>query len=51
MTYEISFGKFTSFSEHVKLEINRYIGQADIWVLPIYRYRPKRPQLAISAQI
>jgi len=34
------------------LEIDRYIGladiSADIWALPIYRYRPKRPILSAS---
>jgi len=33
------------------LEIDRYIGQADIWVLPIYRYWPKGSILSASASV
>ena len=37
------------------LEIDRYIGlayiSADIWVLPTYRYRPKRPILSASVRV
>jgi len=33
------------------VEIDRYIVLAYIWVLPIYRYRPKRPIFSASVGV